>query len=197
MAALEIHAAYANCDVDVHSSFGEAKANFYAFAHTGQFNYATFDIDPGKVPVTTVQPEYFMLRPMKQWHDYFAWHNIRLSDLPVTMNAVQQQLFRNLATTVQPRYDFGIYIICEITNFFRTAYSSNHRYTFLHNQLYQSTAATIKNFPLDANMFIANTFSQNQYPWSRLASTRLPVDTQASLYSRYHASMHRKMGASV
>ena len=83
---LVLHAAYANYDIDFSLSFGQAKAAFYSFAQQCRFEHGSFDTFPDNTPVSSVRPEFFLVRTIPQVLAYLAWHAVSLSDLPMNMS---------------------------------------------------------------------------------------------------------------
>ena len=164
---LVLHAAYANYDIDFAVSFGQAKAAFYSFAQQCRFEHGSFDTFPGSTPVSSVRPKFLLVKSIPQLLAYLAWHAVALSHLP--MNISDDQITRLVAipANVHARFDFGVYIACTISNYLATVYSDEaHRYQLLHNQLYLSTADTVRGFhiaALDANIFVQSLFKHGQY----------------------------------
>jgi hypothetical protein len=134
-----LHEAFANHFVDTSVSFGQTKAAFWAFAHVGHFNYDTFDTYPQNAPVSAVRVDYFKVRPISQWLKYLAWHGIHLRNLPWHMTPQQQTNFQQIPFTVQPRYDFGLYMICKMVYSLSPLNLTNYSLRILHNQCYGIT----------------------------------------------------------
>lgn len=87
------------------------------------------------------------------------------------MTVDQLSSFYAIGPSVQPRLDFGVYIIFHIVNFLSSAHLSDVSFKFLRNQMYQSTEFNIDNFHFsfrDANLLILHVFDQDQYPFQTL-----------------------------
>ena len=142
-------------------------------AHQGHFQYETFDTLPEQVPLASVTVEFFLVRPIPQWRVYLAWHGVELYDLPLDMTVPQLSDFHAIGPDVQPRLDFGAFILCKIVNFLSNAHRSDTCITFLRNQLLFSSAFTTDHFhitPYDANLLIRHVFPDDQYPVAQLTS---------------------------
>ena len=111
------HVAYFPSQVNLELSFGQTKQNFYQLAHQGHFQYDTFDISPHHVPLASVTAEFCLIRPVPQWRAYLAWHCVELYDLSLDMTVSQLSDFHEIGPTVQPRLDFGVFILCKIAQF--------------------------------------------------------------------------------
>jgi hypothetical protein len=171
---VEFYAAYFPNRVNLELTFGELKRNCYILAHFGHFHYDTFDTYPYLTPLAAVTVEFFIIWPVSQWRRYLAWHCVEVSDLPFQMTADQLNLFDAISPAVQPRLDFGVYILCIIVNYLSLAHRTNLCLKFLRNQLYQSIEFDINNFHIsiwDANLLIQHVFGRNQYPCQSLSDS--------------------------
>ena len=158
---LAFHVAYFPSQVNLELSFGQTKQNFYQLAHQGLFQYDTFDIPPQHVPLASVTVEFFLVRPIPQWRAYLAWYGVELYDLPLDMTVPQLSDFHEIGSNVQPRLDFGVFILCKIVNFLSSAHRSDTCLTFLRNQLLFSPNFTTDHFritPSDANLLLQQFF---------------------------------------
>ena len=159
--------------VNLDLSFGQTKKIFYELAHQGHFQYDTFDTLPEQVPLASVTVEFFLVRPIPQWRVYLAWHGVELYDLPLDMTVPQLSNFHAIGPNVQPRLDFGAFILCKIVNFLSSAHRNDTCITFLRNQLLFSSAFTTDHFritPYDANLLLRHVFPADQYPVEQLTS---------------------------
>jgi hypothetical protein len=158
MTGMDLHAAYANYDVDFTVTFGHAKAAFYSFAHQCKFEHGSFDTFPENTPVSSMQGEYLLVRTVPQWLAYLSWHEVPLTYLPIDITADQVNRLSAIPNNVHARFDLGVYISCTIANYLSTMYSDDdHRYQLLYNQLYMANAETVQGFriaALDANIFV-------------------------------------------
>lgn len=114
---VEFYAAYFPNHVNLELTFGQMKNNFYILAHYGHFHYDTFDTYPYRTPLAAVTVEFFIIRPVSQWRRYFAWYCVEVFDLPFQMTSDQLGHFDAIDPAVQPRLDFGVYILCIVVNF--------------------------------------------------------------------------------
>ena len=165
---LVFHVAYFPSQVNLELSFGQTKQNFYQLAHQGHFQYETFDIPPQHVPLASVTVEFFLIRPIPQWRAYLAWHGVELD-----MTVPQLSDFHEIGPNVQPRLDFGVFILCKIVNFLSSAHRSDTCLTFLRNQLLFSPTFTTDHFritPSDANLLLQHVFPNEQYPVAQLTN---------------------------
>ena len=171
---LVLHAAYANYDIDFAVSFGQAKAAFYSFAHHCKFENGSFDTFPDSTPVSSMRPEFVLVKTIPQLLAYLAWHAVPLACLPIDVLGDQITQLFTIPANVHARFDLGVYVACTIANYLATVYSDeDHRYQLLHRQLYMSTADTVQGFhiaALDANIFVQSLFKHGQYPCPGMTS---------------------------
>ena len=172
---LVLHAAYANYDIDFAVSFGQAKAAFYSFAHQCKFEHGSFDTFQDSTPVSSMRPEFLLVKTIPQLLAYLAWHGVPLPYLPINMSDDQIIRLVTIPANVHARFDLGVYIACTISNYLATVYSDeDHRYQLLHHQLYMSTADTVQGFhiaALDANIFVQSLFKHGQYHGNHFCKT--------------------------
>ena len=104
-------------------------------------------------------------------HAYLAWHCVELYDLPLDITVSQLSDFHEIGPDVQPRLDFGVFILCKFVNFLSSAHRSDTCLTFLRNQMLYSPTFNIDHFriiSLDANLLIQHAFPTEQYRVTRL-----------------------------
>ena len=85
------------------------------------------------------------------------------------MTVPQLSDFHEIGSNVQPRLDFGVFILYKIVNFHR----SDTCLTFLRNQLLFSPNFTTDHFritPSDANLLLQHVFPDGQYPVAQLTN---------------------------